>query len=166
MRYTPGLSAALSRTFDFIIASWASLVGRFSSRGVPRIISVLASHAHGGAAAIDRMGRDELGSASSAGEAAPPIDVELLHEAAALPARIPIIAKAGAARLDRLLQHVDDGCAQQRRFLQRNRRRRARRIYPCPPKRFISVNVPDACDFSLLHYDFLHRLTRTPKNSR
>src|SRR5438477_8661626 len=114
MRYTPGLSAAVSRTFDLIIASWASLVGSFSSRGVPRLISVLAFHAHRRRTAVHRVGRDELRSASSAGKSTAAIDVELVHEAAALSVRVPVVAEAGATRLDRLFKNVDDGAAQLR----------------------------------------------------
>jgi len=67
---------------------------------------------------------------NGAGKSAAPIGVQLFDEAAALATRVSIIAKARTARLDRFSQHVHDRIAEQRSFLERNRRRRTRWIDP------------------------------------
>src|SRR5207253_7821570 len=113
MRYTPGRSAAVSRTFDFIIDSWASLLGRFSRRGVPRVISVLAPHAHCRRAPIDSVCRHQLRSASAAGKSTATIHVQFLDERTPLSARISVIPEARPARSYRFAQNVDDRFAKQ-----------------------------------------------------
>jgi hypothetical protein len=65
------------------------------------------------------MRRDEPCPAAVTGEAGAAIRGELLDERAAPAARIPVIAKAGAARRDRFFQNADDGVAEKRRFGQR-----------------------------------------------
>src|SRR5206468_11495084 len=116
-----GRSAALSRTFNFMVASRSSLVG--SARGVPRIISALTPHAHRRRAAVDRVCRDQLRAASSAGEAATPVDVEFFHERSALAAGVAVVTKARASCSDRLAKHRDYGITQKPGFLERDRRR-------------------------------------------
>src|SRR2546423_6906786 len=116
----PGRSAAPSRTVDRMIASCASLVGCLSVSMMPRAILVLALHAHRSRAPIDRVCRYELESATSAREAASPVYVELLDESTAPAARVAVIAKARAARLDRFAEDSDNRVPEQQGFLQRD----------------------------------------------
>src|SRR6476661_5450393 len=97
-----------------MMASCASLVGCFSTRGEPRIISVLALDAHRRGAAVDGVRRHELRSAPVAGKSAATVGVELLDERTPLSARITIVAEAGAPRLDRLSQHIHNRVAKER----------------------------------------------------
>jgi hypothetical protein len=78
---------------------------------------VLALHAHRGGAAVDCVRRDELGSASSTGQAPAPIRFELLDESPALSTRVAVIAKARASRLDRFTENGDDRITEQARLL-------------------------------------------------
>src|SRR2546423_8117399 len=116
----PGLSAAPSVTVDLMRASCASLVGCCSAREMPRIILVLAPHAHRGGASVDRVGRNESCAAAMAREACTAIRVELVDERPALPTRVAIVAKTGSARFDRLAKNANDRVAQQLRFLERH----------------------------------------------
>src|SRR5206468_11761294 len=100
------------------------------------------------------MGRDELRATAMAGKATAAVSVELLDERPALAAGVSIIAKAGAAGVDCLIEHRHDRVAQELGLLEGDRRRRPRRIDPGAPERFVRVDVADACDFSLLHEDF------------
>src|SRR6266550_4316032 len=151
MRYTPGLSTAVSRTFVRIIASCASLVGCFSSRAAPRVILVLTLHAHRRGAAVDGVRRDELGTASSAGQATASIGFELVDESTALSTGVAVVAKARAPRLDRFPQNGNDRITEQARLLGCHRRSGTRRVDARAPERFVRVDVADACDLSLLH---------------
>src|SRR5688500_10859413 len=108
-----------------MIESCASLVGTCSCRGMPRIMSDLAPEAEGGRAAIDCMGGDEPGSAAVTWKPRAPVSGELPHEAAWSAARVSVVAKTGAPRLDGLRQHRDDRVAEQRCFLDRKTHRRA-----------------------------------------
>src|SRR5687767_13269794 len=110
----PGRSAAPSQTVERMIDSCASLVGWCSTRGMPRIISGLTPDAEGGGAAVDRMRRDEPGSASMTGKSTSTVSGELLHERSAPPTRIAVVAEARTASLDRFRQHFDYGITEQR----------------------------------------------------
>src|SRR5687767_2783705 len=94
--------------------SCASLVGWCSTRGMPRIISGLAPDAECGAAAVDRMRRDEPRTTTMTGKSAPTIGGELIDERSSVSTRVAVVAEARTARFDRFRQHRDYGITKQR----------------------------------------------------
>src|SRR5687768_9684726 len=110
----PGRSAAPSHTVDLMIESCASLVGWCSTRGMPRIISGLAPDAECGAAAVDRMRRDEPRSTTMTRKSTATVSGELVDERAAVSTRVAVVAEARTARFDRFRQHRDYRIAKQR----------------------------------------------------
>ena len=92
--------------------------------------------------------------------------LEAFRERSSCPRRITVIAKARAARGDRLGQHATQLGVQTRRFSRRQRRCRPRGIYPGSPERFVRVDVAHSNESTLVHQHPLDCLSRSPKNGR
>jgi len=74
-----------------------------------------------------------------------------------------VIANAGAAPLDGVRQHLDDGVAQRFRLLRLDGLADDRRMQPGLEERFVGVNIADAGDVGLIEQDGLEIALRCVK---
>src|SRR5688572_19249774 len=103
--------------------------------------SALATDAEHGRSAIDRVRGNEAALAFGTGFPAAAIDLQPLRESSRLAARVAIISEGGAARRDRLAEHLDDAIAQCLGLAVAQRRRCPRWVDASAPERLVCVDV-------------------------